>query len=53
MKGVGGKDGWSWIFIIEGLLTFVVRKLMRLIHLVSKKSANGYAIRFRWERLAT
>ncbi|KAF7945149.1 hypothetical protein EAE96_009928 [Botrytis aclada] len=24
MSGVAGKDGWSWIFIIEGLLTFCV-----------------------------
>ncbi|KAF9888482.1 hypothetical protein FE257_008589 [Aspergillus nanangensis] len=24
MDGLGGKSGWSWIFIIEGLLTFVV-----------------------------
>ncbi|OXC66800.1 hypothetical protein C367_02566 [Cryptococcus neoformans Ze90-1] len=24
MDGVGGKAGWSWIFIIEGLLSFVV-----------------------------
>ena len=24
MRGVGGKPGWSWIFIIEGLLTIVV-----------------------------
>ncbi|KAF7760022.1 hypothetical protein Agabi119p4_11717 [Agaricus bisporus var. burnettii] len=24
MDGLGGKRGWSWIFIIEGLLTFVV-----------------------------
>lgn len=24
MKGLGGKPGWSWIFIIEGLITFVV-----------------------------
>lgn len=23
MEGVGGKPGWAWIFIIEGLLTFV------------------------------
>jgi MFS family permease len=23
MNGVGGKSGWSWIFIIEGLLTLV------------------------------
>lgn len=24
MDGVGGKGGWSWIFILEGLLTLVV-----------------------------
>jgi len=24
MDGVGGKPGWAWIFIIEGLITFVV-----------------------------
>ncbi|KAI5303339.1 hypothetical protein KEM56_007655, partial [Ascosphaera pollenicola] len=24
MDGVGGKPGWAWIFIIEGLATFVV-----------------------------
>jgi len=23
MAGVGGKNGWAWIFILEGLLTFV------------------------------
>ena len=24
MAGIGGYDGWRWIFIIEGLLTVVV-----------------------------
>jgi len=24
MNGVGGKSGWSWIFIIEGLLTIIL-----------------------------
>jgi MFS family permease len=24
MDGVGGKPGWSWIFILEGLVTFVI-----------------------------
>ena len=24
MKGVGGLDGWRWIFILEGLLTVVI-----------------------------
>lgn len=23
MDGIGGKPGWAWIFILEGLLTFV------------------------------
>ena len=24
MDGVGGKPGWSWIFILEGILTLIV-----------------------------
>lgn len=24
MKGIGGKEGWAWLFILEGLLTVVV-----------------------------
>lgn len=24
MDGIGGKGGWAWIFIIEGILTFVI-----------------------------
>lgn len=24
MKGVGGKPGWSWIFIMEGIITFLI-----------------------------
>lgn len=24
MKGVGGKPGWAWIFILEGLATVVI-----------------------------
>lgn len=26
MNGLGGLAGWAWIFILEGLLTFVVGK---------------------------
>ena len=26
MDGLGGLDGWAWIFILEGLITFVVGK---------------------------
>jgi len=24
MEGVGGRPGWAWIFILEGLVTIVV-----------------------------
>jgi MFS family permease len=24
MAGLGGREGWSWIFIMEGILTFIV-----------------------------
>jgi len=24
MDGVAGKAGWAWIFILEGLVTFIV-----------------------------
>jgi hypothetical protein len=24
MDGVGGRPGWAWIFILEGILTLVV-----------------------------
>ncbi|KXN81772.1 hypothetical protein AN958_03698 [Leucoagaricus sp. SymC.cos] len=31
MDGVGGRKGWQWIFIIEGLLTIVVSGLAYLV----------------------
>ncbi|KAF9479488.1 MFS general substrate transporter [Pholiota conissans] len=31
MKGVGGKPGWAWIFILEGLATIVVAGFARWI----------------------
>lgn len=24
MRGIGGKSGWAWIFILEGLLTLII-----------------------------
>jgi MFS family permease len=24
MRGVGGRSGWAWIFIIEGIITLVI-----------------------------
>lgn len=27
MRGVGGLDGWNWIFILEGILTVIVGAL--------------------------
>ena len=26
MNGVGGKPGWAWIFILEGIITLAVGK---------------------------
>lgn len=31
MDGIGGKGGWAWIFILEGLVTFFVGKLITLL----------------------
>lgn len=26
MDGIGGLGGWAWIFILEGIVTFVIGK---------------------------
>lgn len=31
MKGIGGYNGWRWIFIIEGIVTVVVAGLAKLV----------------------
>ena len=31
MKGLGGYNGWRWIFIIEGIATVVVAALAKLV----------------------
>jgi len=31
MRGVGGKTGWAWIFILEGLVTIVVAIIAKFV----------------------
>lgn len=31
MKGLGGYNGWRWIFIIEGIVTVVVAVLAKFV----------------------
>lgn len=31
MNGIGGKPGWRWIFILEGLLTIVISFLVFIV----------------------
>ena len=26
MDGIGGKSGWAWIFILEGIVTLIIGK---------------------------
>ena len=40
MDGIAGLGGWSWIFILEGILTFVVG-ILAYFFVVSKRSVAG------------
>jgi hypothetical protein len=33
MRGVSGKPGWFWLFLIEGFLTFVTGVIVRIPYL--------------------
>lgn len=40
MKGVGGYNGWRWLFILEGILTFIIGMLTRPAFLRGALSDN-------------
>ena len=47
MKGVGGKPGWAWIFILEGILTLGVGKFripQSMMELVLRLYISWYLI---------
>lgn len=42
MEGIGGLDGWRWIFIIEGLITVVLGIILPFIMLESPDKARFF-----------
>ena len=34
MRGVDGKPGWFWLFLLEGLLTFLIGFVVRVLLLI-------------------
>ncbi len=41
MRGVAGKPGWFWLFLLEGLLTVVIGFIVRLAPLLLTGSRGG------------
>lgn len=37
MRGVDGKAGWFWLFLIEGLLTFVIGAIVSIVNYFNTK----------------
>lgn len=42
MEGIGGLDGWRWIFIIEGLITVAIGIILPFIMLESPEKARFF-----------
>ncbi|CBF84576.1 hypothetical protein AN8955.2 [Aspergillus nidulans FGSC A4] len=60
MDGIGGKGGWAWIFIIEGILTFVIAKFLtsaekaevqRRLEEDRSSLADEYNMKFFWDAI--
>lgn len=48
MRGVKGKPGWFWLFLIEGLLTFVIGAISFLYLPLSPTSTKSVLCRKSW-----
>ncbi|KAL1850945.1 hypothetical protein Plec18170_006782 [Paecilomyces lecythidis] len=48
MRGVGGKSGWFWLFLIEGLLTFVIGFISFLYLPSSPTNTKSFLCRRPW-----
>lgn len=48
MRGIGGKSGWFWLFLIEGLLTFLIGAISFFYLPQSPTSTKGVLFRNSW-----
>ncbi|RDW77911.1 hypothetical protein BP5796_05763 [Coleophoma crateriformis] len=48
MRGIAGKPGWFWLFLLEGLLTFVIGVISILYLPVSPTSTKSVLCRRSW-----
>lgn len=46
MRGVGGKPGWFWLFLLEGLLTFLIGFAVRLSQNLSREKFSSNLLFF-------
>ncbi|KZF23014.1 MFS general substrate transporter [Xylona heveae TC161] len=48
MRGVGGKAGWFWLFLIEGLVTFTIALISFLYLPSSPVNTESFLVRRPW-----